>query len=109
MKQQPRGEEKQRKEMGNQAGLISMRETGFLPLLSLLALCFDAGVMDLTSCAPSERTRFFIGLRKASPWEPVGLWSRFRPEGPWKPSPGFSLGGVTINATSPEGAEEIVI
>jgi hypothetical protein len=41
--------------------------------------------------------------------EPVGLGSRFRPEGPWKPSPGFSLGGVTINATSPEGAEEIVI
>jgi hypothetical protein len=26
--------------------------------------------------------------------EPVGLWSWFRPEGPWKPSPGFSLGGV---------------
>jgi hypothetical protein len=33
----------------------------------------------------------------------------FRPEGPWELSPGFSLGGVTINATSPEGAEEIVI
>jgi hypothetical protein len=32
-----------------------------------------------------------------------------RPEGPWELSPGFSLGGVTINATSPEGAEEIVI
>ena len=35
--------------------------------------------------------------------------SRLRPEGPWELSPGFSLGGVTINATSPEGAEEIVI
>ena len=41
--------------------------------------------------------------------EPVGLWSRFRPEGPWELSPGFSLGGVTIDASSPEGAEEIVI
>ena len=41
--------------------------------------------------------------------EPVGLWSLFRPEGPWELSPGFSLGGVTINATSPEGTEEIVI
>ena len=28
--------------------------------------------------------------------EPVGLWSRFRPEGPWKLSPGFSLGGVVF-------------
>jgi thioesterase domain-containing protein len=26
--------------------------------------------------------------------EPVGLWSRFRPEGPWELSPGFSLGAV---------------
>ena len=42
-------------------------------------------------------------------WEPVGLWSRFRPEGPWELSAGFSLGGFTINAISPEGAEEIVI
>ena len=41
--------------------------------------------------------------------EPVGLWSRFRPVGPGGPSPGFSLGGVTKNATSPAGAEEIVI
>jgi hypothetical protein len=41
--------------------------------------------------------------------EPVGLWSRFGPVGPGEPSPGFSLGGVTINATSPAGAEEIVI
>jgi len=68
--------------------------------------------------------------QKSLAQEPVGLWSRFRPEGPWKPSPGFSLGGVPINATSPhkallwsahgekhppcrvgaaEGAEEIVI
>ena len=30
-------------------------------------------------------------------------------EGPWELSPGFSLGGVTIIATSPEGAEDIVI
>ena len=32
----------------------------------------------------------------ADPWvlRCVGLWSRFRPEGPWELSPGFSLGGV---------------
>ena len=47
--------------------------------------------------------------QKSLAQEPVGLWSRFRPEGPWKLSPGFSLGFVTINATSPEGAEGIVI
>jgi len=39
----------------------------------------------------------------------VGFEGGFRPVGPWELSPGFSLGDVTINATSPEGAEEIVI
>jgi hypothetical protein len=48
-------------------------------------------------------------IAQAAAWEPVGLWNRFRPEGPWELSLGFSLGGVTINATSPERAEEIVI
>jgi hypothetical protein len=29
---------------------------------------------------------------QAKAWESVGFWSQFRPEGPWKLSPGFSLG-----------------
>jgi hypothetical protein len=41
--------------------------------------------------------------------EPVGLWSRFRPVGPGGDLAQALACGVTINATSTEGAEEIVI
>ncbi len=49
-----------------------------------------------------------MGLRNLAQ-EPVGFESGSGPKGLGKLSPGFSLGGITINAISPEGAEEIVV
>jgi len=36
-----------------------------------------------------------VGVTELSPGA-CRIWRRFRPEGPWELSPGFSLGGVTI-------------
>jgi len=74
---------------------VSSAISSFLELSGFLRLPSDPRHWELT---PGFREAFILGAGRT--------WSRFRPEGPWELSPGFSLGGVPINATSPEGAKE---
>ena len=51
-----------------------------------------------SKAAPYEGCRVYCNATQAKAWEPVGFWSRLRPDGPWELSPGFSLGGVIFCA-----------